>query len=82
MQDISTILKFKPGDKIPISRKTLIGFMEKSHGDINGDNIKKWLEESLNKCGINPWGDDERFHQHIYHLNESGMYKVTTDTHA
>ena len=40
VQDISTITKFKPGDKIIISRKTLIGFMEKAHDNINGNNIK------------------------------------------
>ena len=57
--------------------------MEKLHNEINGDNIKKlWIAKSFNKCGINPWGDANRFHQHIDQINESVMYKALTNSYA
>ena len=57
--------------------------MEKSHDDINGDNNKnQWIPELSNKRGINPWGYSKRFQQHLYQLNEIGMYKALTDAHA
>ena len=37
MQYTSTPSKFKPGDKITISIETMIEYVEKSHGEINGE---------------------------------------------
>ena len=73
VQDIFTPSKFKPGDKINISIETLIGFVEKSHGDINGDNTWKRIAKSFNKCWINTWGYSKQFHQHLDHINKSDM---------
>ena len=75
--------KFKPGDKVAISRETLIDFVEKAHDDINSENIKKrQIAESFNEHGLNPWGDDTCFLKHLDQLNESGMHKALTEAHA
>ena len=66
-----------------ISRETLIDFVEKAYEDINNENIKKrWIAESFNKCGLNPWGDDSCFLKHLDQVNESGMYKALTEAHT
>ena len=83
LQDESHSSKFKPGDKVTISRETLIDFVEKAYEDINNENIKKrWIAESFNKCGLNPWGDDSCFLKHLDQVNESGMYKALTEAHT
>ena len=83
LQDESHSSEFKPGDKVTISRETLIDFVEKAYEDINNENIKKrWIAESFNKCGLNPWGDDSCFLKHLDQVNESGMYKALTEAHT
>ena len=83
LKDNSRVSKFKPGDKIPISRETLIDFVEKAHEKINIENIKKqWMAESFNKCGLNPWGDDICFLKHLDELSETSMYKALTEAHT
>lgn len=75
--------KFKPGDKVTVSRETLIDFVEKAYEDINNENIKRRrIAESFNKCGLNPWGDDSSFLKHLDQLKESGMYKALTEANT
>ena len=51
LQDDARSSKFKSGDKVLISRENLIDFVEKSHDDVNSDNVRKlWIVESFNKC--------------------------------
>ena len=40
------------------------------------------MAESFNQYGINPWIYYKRFHQHIEHINKSGVYKALTDARA
>ena len=83
LQDDARSSKFKAGDKVTIPRETLIEFVEKAYDEINSDNIRiRWIAESFNKCGLNPWGDDTCFLKHLDKLNESGMYKALTEAHA
>ena len=74
---------FKAGDKVSISREKLISFVEEAYENINTENIKnRWISDSFNKCGLNPWGDDYHLREHLAQLNESGMYKALTDAHT
>ena len=83
LKDETLSIRFKPGDKVTVPRETLIGFIEKAYSIINNENIKRrWIAESFNKYGLNPWGDDDCFLKHLDQLNESGMYKVLTEAHT
>jgi len=74
---------FKPGDKVPIQRETLIDFVEKVYDKINNENIRKrWIAQAFDKCGLNPWGDDTCSLKHLDQLNEIDMYKALTEAYT
>jgi len=65
----------KAGDPVGLSRETLIGFVENAYNKINVENRRKrWIAESFNQCGLNPWNSDRQFKEHLKKLSESSIY--------
>jgi hypothetical protein len=82
LQNPSSGLALKAGDPIAVSRETLVGFVENVYENINTENIKKrWITESFNQCGLNPWNGDEQFRKHLGKLSESGVYTALSAVH-
>jgi len=72
----------KARSPIAVSRETLVSFVENALRSINEENIKKrWISESFEQCGLNPWKGDDRFRKHIEKLSENGIYAALTAAH-
>jgi hypothetical protein len=51
-------LSLNAGDKIPVSREDLVGFIENAYDKINSANRKnRWIADSFKTCGLDPWSD-------------------------
>lgn len=67
----------RAGDPVAISRETLIGFIESAYNKINVDNRKRrWIAESFNQCGLNPWKSDIQFKEYLSKLSENSIYSA------
>ena len=67
----------RAGDPVAISRETLIGFIEPAYKKINVDNRKRrWIAESFNRCGLNPWTSDIEFKEYLSKLSENSIYSA------
>ena len=67
----------RAGDPVAIPRETLIGFIESAYNKINVDNRKRrWIAESFNRCGLNPWTSDIEFKEYLSKLSENSIYSA------
>ena len=77
-QHISAITSenFQAGQKIKISRETLLEFIEKAFVSINQDQKRsKSIYKSFRMCGLNPWDDElEHFTRHLDSLEHNKLY--------
>jgi len=77
-QHISAIAhgNFQAGQKIKISRETLLGFIEKAFASINQEQKRsKSIYKSFRMCGLNPWDDKlEHFTAHLDSLEQNKLY--------
>lgn len=67
---------FQAGQKIKVSRETLLGFIEKAFASINQDQKRSHsIYKSFRMCGLNPWDDQlEYFTQHLDSLEKNKLY--------
>jgi len=67
---------FQAGQKIKISRETLLGFIEKAFRSINSEQKRtKSIYKSFCMCGLNPWDDKlGLFTQHLDSLSQNKLY--------
>ena len=68
-----------PGDKIPVSRENLVGFIQNAYDKINSVNIKnRWIADSFKTCGLDPWSENTKrvFEAHLEKLSESRVYQA------
>ena len=67
---------FRAGQRIKISRETLIGFIEEAFVFINKDQKRsKSIYKSFRMCGLNPWDDQmEHFTRHLDSLEDNKLY--------
>ena len=73
------------GDKIPVSRENLVGFIQNAYGKINSVNKKnRWIADSFKTCGLDPWSDTTKkeFEAHLEKLSESCVYQALIDQHT
>ena len=56
--------------------------METAYKKINTENLtKRWISESFNQCGLNPWNTDRQFQEYLGKLSESGIYAALSAAH-
>ena len=75
----------KAGDKIPVSRENLVGFIQNAYDKINSVNIKnRWIADSFKTCGLDPWSENTKrvFEAHLEKLSESRVYQALIDQHT
>lgn len=75
----------KAGDKIPVSRENLVGFIQNAYDKINSVNRKnRWIADSFKTCGLDPWSDTtkQEFEAHLEKLSESRVYQALIDQHT
>ena len=84
LRDPPSGVALKAGDKFVVSREALliIGFVENAYQNINAENVKKrWIAESFDRCGLNPWNGDQQFRKHLGKLSESGVCAALSAAH-
>jgi len=80
-----SIHDLKAGDKIPVSRENLVGFIQNAYDKINSVNRKNhWIADSFKTCGLDPWSENTKrdFEAHLEKLSESRVYQALIDQHT
>ena len=75
----------KAGEKIPVSREKMVGFIESAYKRINDVNKKnRWIADSFQTCGLDPWSDNTKnvFEAHLEKLSESQVYQALIEQHT
>jgi hypothetical protein len=75
---------FIPGEKITVSRETLVGFVEQAFTEINdAQEQNASIFKSFRTCGLDPWTSSlSPFHKHLECLSENKIYECLLQNHA
>ena len=65
----------KPGDKVALSRETLVEMIVKAIDEINLINKKtRRIAQAFRQCGVDPWVDNQDdFMKHLESLNQNSV---------
>jgi hypothetical protein len=73
-------LPIKIGEKVSISRKTMVQFILEAISDINIKNYDEpFIRDGFKRCGLNPWSEDQSlkaFKDHLDKLEENEVLKT------